>query len=77
MERDAQRLDPKGKSPVPEGDAPMKKFELTKGKGRLYFDGISFIRLDHNGSGCCMDLTAEEMLSLSKALWRAAKPFAA
>jgi hypothetical protein len=55
----------------------MKKFELTKGKGRLYFDGISFIRLDHNGSGCCMDLTAEEMLSLSKALWRAAKPFAA
>ena len=51
----------------------MKKFELTKGKGRFYFDGKSFIRLDHNGSGCCMDLTDEEKLSLSRALWYSVK----
>jgi hypothetical protein len=53
----------------------MKKLEITRGKVRLYFDPeTAFIRMDSGGGGYSLELTPEDMLALSMALWRAAKP---
>lgn len=52
----------------------MKPLSITKGRGRLYFDpATGFIRMDHSGAGPTMELTAEEMVKLSRALWYAAQ----
>jgi hypothetical protein len=52
----------------------MKPLSFFKGRGRLYFDpATGFIRMDHAGAGPTMELTHEEMVSLSRALWYAAR----
>lgn len=48
----------------------MKRVEITKGRGRLYYDPeTGHIRIDYGGVGPGMDLTREERTLLSKALW--------
>jgi hypothetical protein len=59
--------------PGPAGVRP-RAFQITKGRGRLYFDpATGFIRMDHAGAGPTMELTREEMIALSRALWYAAR----
>lgn len=53
----------------------MKALQIVKGRGRLYFDpATGFIRMDHAGAGPTMELTREEMIALSRALWYASRP---
>jgi hypothetical protein len=52
----------------------VKKLEIAKGRGRLYFDPeTGFIRMDYNGSGPTMGLTKDELISLSRSAWYAAQ----
>jgi hypothetical protein len=52
----------------------MKRLEITKGRGRLYFDpATSFIRMDYNGSGPTMELSREEKIKLIASVWASLK----
>ena len=52
----------------------MKPFVIEKGRSRFYFDpSTGYARIDYMGAGPGMELTNEDMIALSKALWRAAK----
>lgn len=52
----------------------MKKLEIVKGRGRLYFDPDSgFLRMDYNGSGPTMELEREDKIKLIAAVWASLK----
>lgn len=55
----------------------MKKLEIVKGRGRLYFDpSTSFIRMDYSGAGPTMELTRKEKAKLIAALFASLEPVA-
>lgn len=51
----------------------MSRVVIERGRGRVYFDPATrFLRMDYNGAGPTMELTGEDLVRLSMALWYAA-----